>query len=87
MTLIWITYAVINILWQFGVSYLIKQGFVQGDLKWKNPDAYEQVVNRSKRKHQPMETAFRNLATIGMNLWLLPIALISSILVLLLQQA
>jgi hypothetical protein len=86
MTFIWITYAVLNILWQLGLSHLIKKGFIYGDLKDKHPVSYKQVLNRSKRKYQSMEASFRALATIGMNRWLLPIALISSMLVLLFQQ-
>jgi hypothetical protein len=86
MTFIWITYAAANILWQLGVSHLIKKGFIYGDLKEKHPESYKHVLKRSKRKHQSMEASFRALATIGMNMWLLPSALILSMIVLLLQQ-
>lgn len=86
MTFIWITYAAANILWQLGVSHLIKKGFIYGDLKEKHHESYKHVLKRSKRKHQSMDTSFRALATIGMNMWLLPSALILSMLVLLFQQ-
>ena len=48
MTFIWIIYAAANILWQLGVSHLIKKGFIYGDLKEKHPDSYKHVLKRSK---------------------------------------
>lgn len=86
MTAIWITYAALNVLWQFILNMLIKQGFIHGQMKQNNPDAYKRVVERSTNKSVSMESAFRTLATVGMNVCALPIALIVSILVLLFQQ-
>jgi len=86
MTFIWVTYAVTNIVWQFILNMLIKNGFIHGQMKQNNPDAYKRVVERSTNNSVSMESAFRTLATVGMNVWALPIALIASILVLLFQQ-
>lgn len=86
MTFIWVTYAVTNIMWQFILNMLIKNGFIHGQMKQNNPDAYKRVVERSTNNSVSMESAFRTLATVGMNVWALPIALIASILVLLFQQ-
>jgi hypothetical protein len=86
MTGIWLTYAVTNIMWQFILNMFIKDGFVHGQLRMKHPDAYKRVVERSTSRSVSMESAFRTLATVGMNVYALPIALIASILVLLFQQ-
>jgi len=85
MTLIWITYAVTNIMWQFILNMLIKNGFIHGQMKRQNPDAYKRVVERSTARNVSMESAFRTLATVGMNVWSLPIALIASIILLSIQ--
>jgi len=79
MTGIWLTYAVTNILWQFVLNMLIKTGFIHGQMKRQNPDAYKRVVERSTARNVSMESAFRTLATVGMNVYALPIALIASI--------
>jgi hypothetical protein len=85
MTGIWLTYAVTNIMWQFILNMLIKDGFIHGQMKQNNPDAYTRVVERSTNKSVSMESAFRTLATVGMNVWALPIALIASMIFLAIQ--
>ena len=85
MLAIWALYSVINILWQMGLTHLIKGGFIDGDLKQKHPDAHETLINYSEYKDISEETAFRRLATVGMNMWVLPIAIVLSILVLIFQ--
>lgn len=85
MTLIWLTYAVTNILWQFILNMLIKKGFIHGQMRRNSPDAYKRVVERAKNKGVSMESAFRTLATVGMNMWALPIAVIASMIFLVIQ--
>lgn len=85
MTGIWLTYAVTNIMWQFILNMLIKDGFIHGQMKQNSPDAYKRVVERSTSRSVSMESAFRTLATVGMNVWALPIALIASMIFLAIQ--
>ena len=85
MIAIWALYSVINILWQMGLTHLIKKGFVDGDLEQKHPDAYEILVDYSEYKSVSKEVAFRHLTTVAMNIRVLPIAIALSILVLIFQ--
>jgi len=85
MIAIWALYSVINVLWQMGLTHLVKKGFIDGDFKQKHPDAHETLINYSEYKGISKEAAFRSLATIGMNVWVLSVAIVLSILVLIFQ--
>ena len=85
MIAIWALYSVINILWQMGLTHLIKKGFIDGGLRKGHPNEHKAMKNYAEYKDISKEAAFRRLATVGMNMWILPVAIVLSILVLIFQ--
>jgi len=78
LVIIWSTYVIVNIIWQFALSLAFKAGFMD-HLKHDDVRLFEITVGYATRKSIPVESAYRKFSMVGLNVWALPIACVLSV--------
>lgn len=78
LIIIWALYVLVNILWQFGITWSFRAGFMD-DLQSEDAFLHQFTVEYATKRSLTLQQAYRKISTIGLNVWALPIAVVASI--------
>lgn len=78
LIVIWTLYVLVNILWQFGITWSFRAGFID-HLQAEDSLLYKFVVEYASSRSLTLQQAYRKISTMGLNVFALPVASVASI--------